>query len=99
MKITELCRGKHNILLKDVVNFSSVISQQGRSKPPSPEAAADLCRMQCLTVVFLLHMPLSQRAQIRVMKSCWTKQVLPIMKMVCITLSYFRHLVQLSFQF
>uniref|UniRef100_A0A8B9QQY5 DExD/H-box helicase 60 n=1 Tax=Anas platyrhynchos TaxID=8839 RepID=A0A8B9QQY5_ANAPL len=53
----------------------------GRSKPPSPEAAADLCRMQCLTVVFLLHMPLSQRAQIRVMKSCWTKQVLPIMKM------------------
>ncbi|XP_038034268.1 probable ATP-dependent RNA helicase DDX60 isoform X1 [Anas platyrhynchos] len=56
-------------------------SESGRSKPPSPEAAADLCRMQCLTVVFLLHMPLSQRAQIRVMKSCWTKQVLPIMKM------------------
>uniref|UniRef100_A0A8B9I9N4 DExD/H-box helicase 60 n=1 Tax=Anser brachyrhynchus TaxID=132585 RepID=A0A8B9I9N4_9AVES len=53
----------------------------GRSKPLSPEAAADLCRMQCLTMVFLLHMPLSQRAQIRVMKSCWTKQVLPIIKM------------------
>uniref|UniRef100_A0A8B9SFL6 DExD/H-box helicase 60 n=1 Tax=Anas platyrhynchos TaxID=8839 RepID=A0A8B9SFL6_ANAPL len=61
-------------------------SESVRIKPPSPEAAADLCRMQCLTVVFLLHMPLSQRAQIRVMKSCWTKQVLPIMKMVCITL-------------
>ncbi|XP_035408525.1 probable ATP-dependent RNA helicase DDX60 isoform X2 [Cygnus atratus] len=56
-------------------------SERGRSKPLSPEAAADLCRMQCLTVVFLLHMPLSQRAQIRVMKSCWTKQVLPIIKM------------------
>uniref|UniRef100_A0A8B9U4Y1 Helicase ATP-binding domain-containing protein n=1 Tax=Anas zonorhyncha TaxID=75864 RepID=A0A8B9U4Y1_9AVES len=53
----------------------------GRSKPLPQEAAADLCRMQCLTVVFLLHMPLSQRAQIRVMKSCWTKQVLPIIKM------------------
>uniref|UniRef100_A0A663DQ04 DExD/H-box helicase 60 n=1 Tax=Aquila chrysaetos chrysaetos TaxID=223781 RepID=A0A663DQ04_AQUCH len=50
-------------------------------KPLSPEAAADLCRMQCLTVTFLLHMPLSQRAQIRIMKSCWTKQVLPLIKM------------------
>ncbi|NXG70713.1 DDX60 helicase, partial [Baryphthengus martii] len=56
-------------------------STRGRSKPLSPEEAADLCRMQCLTVTFLLHMPLSQRAQIRVMKSCWTKQVLPLIKM------------------
>ncbi|XP_075565812.1 putative ATP-dependent RNA helicase DDX60 isoform X2 [Pelecanus crispus] len=52
-----------------------------RSKPLSLEEAADLCRMQCLTVAFLLHMPLSQRAQIRIMKSCWTKQVLPLIKM------------------
>ncbi|NWU06647.1 DDX60 helicase, partial [Cephalopterus ornatus] len=52
-----------------------------RSKHLSPEEAADLCRMQCLTVTFLLHMPLSQRAQIRNMKSCWTKQVLPLLKM------------------
>ncbi|KFQ89352.1 putative ATP-dependent RNA helicase DDX60, partial [Phoenicopterus ruber ruber] len=51
------------------------------SEPLSPEAAADLCRMQCLTVAFLLHVPLSQRAQIRIMKSCWTKQVLPLIKM------------------
>ncbi|XP_035746776.1 probable ATP-dependent RNA helicase DDX60 isoform X3 [Egretta garzetta] len=56
-------------------------SSRGRSKPLSPEEAADLCRMQCLTVAFLLHMPLSQRAQIRVLKSCWTKQVLPLIKM------------------
>ncbi|NXE74304.1 DDX60 helicase, partial [Cochlearius cochlearius] len=56
-------------------------SARGRSKPLSPEEAADLCRMQCLTVAFLLHMPLSQRAQIRIMKSCWTKQVLPLIKM------------------
>ncbi|NXM74607.1 DDX60 helicase, partial [Serilophus lunatus] len=52
-----------------------------RSKPLSPEEAADLCRMQCLTVTFLLHVPLSQRAQIRVMKSRWTKQVLSLLKM------------------
>ncbi|NXW47562.1 DDX60 helicase, partial [Nyctiprogne leucopyga] len=56
-------------------------SAKGRSKPLSPEEAADLCRMQCLTVAFVLHMPLSQRAQIRIMKSCWTKQVLPLIKM------------------
>ncbi|XP_074722617.1 putative ATP-dependent RNA helicase DDX60 isoform X4 [Strix uralensis] len=56
-------------------------SARGRSNPLSLEEAADLCRMQCLTVTFLLHMPLSQRAQIRIMKSCWTKQVLPLIKM------------------
>ncbi|NXN73461.1 DDX60 helicase, partial [Himantopus himantopus] len=56
-------------------------SERGRSKPLSEEQAADLCRMQCLTVAFLLRMPLSQRAQIRIMKSCWTKQVLPLIKM------------------
>uniref|UniRef100_A0A8D0KW89 DExD/H-box helicase 60 n=1 Tax=Strix occidentalis caurina TaxID=311401 RepID=A0A8D0KW89_STROC len=62
--------------------------ENGRSNPLSLEEAADLCRMQCLTVTFLLHMPLSQRAQIRIMKSCWTKQVLPLIKMVCVALSY-----------
>ncbi|NXJ65121.1 DDX60 helicase, partial [Rostratula benghalensis] len=56
-------------------------SARGRSKPLSPEEAADLCRMQCLTVAFLLHMPLSQRAQIRIMRSSWTEQVLPLIKM------------------
>ncbi|NXG59550.1 DDX60 helicase, partial [Hemiprocne comata] len=56
-------------------------SARGRSKPLSPEEAADLYRMQCLTVAFLLHTPLSQRAQIRIMKSCWTEQVLPLIKM------------------
>ncbi|XP_052546100.1 probable ATP-dependent RNA helicase DDX60 isoform X2 [Tympanuchus pallidicinctus] len=56
-------------------------SERERSKPLSPEEATDLCRMQCLTTVFLLHMPLSQRAQIRIMQSRWTKQVLPLIKM------------------
>ncbi|NXK29990.1 DDX60 helicase, partial [Piprites chloris] len=56
-------------------------SPRRRSKHLLPEEAADLCRMQCLTVTLLLHMPLSKRAQIRAMKSCWTKQVLPLLKM------------------
>ncbi|KFP76553.1 putative ATP-dependent RNA helicase DDX60, partial [Acanthisitta chloris] len=65
-----------------------------RSKPLSPEEAADLCRMQCLTVTFLLHMPLSQRAQIRNMKSSWTKQVLPLLKMQELCMHF--ALIQLS---
>uniref|UniRef100_A0A663DPN7 DExD/H-box helicase 60 n=1 Tax=Aquila chrysaetos chrysaetos TaxID=223781 RepID=A0A663DPN7_AQUCH len=65
-------------------NANTSMGAKTESKPLSPEAAADLCRMQCLTVTFLLHMPLSQRAQIRIMKSCWTKQVLPLIKMVCV---------------
>ncbi|XP_067993227.1 probable ATP-dependent RNA helicase DDX60 isoform X1 [Melanerpes formicivorus] len=52
-----------------------------RNRPLCPEEAADFCRMQCLTVAFLLHMPLSYRAQIRIKKSCWTKQVSPLIKM------------------
>jgi len=44
-------------------------------------------------------MPLSQRDQIRVMKSYWTKQILPLIKMVCVALSYFPcYQVQLAFQ-
>uniref|UniRef100_A0A8C4JPE9 DExD/H-box helicase 60 n=1 Tax=Dromaius novaehollandiae TaxID=8790 RepID=A0A8C4JPE9_DRONO len=74
------------ILMNNVINFLSVISQQGESKPLSPEEAADLCRMQCLTVIFLLHVPLSQRAQIRIIKSRWTERVLPLIKMVCVAL-------------
>uniref|UniRef100_A0A8C8RUS1 DExD/H-box helicase 60 n=1 Tax=Pelusios castaneus TaxID=367368 RepID=A0A8C8RUS1_9SAUR len=45
------------------------------------EEAADLCRMQCLSVVFLLHLPLSQRAQFRIINSCWTKQVVSFINM------------------
>uniref|UniRef100_A0A8C4JL26 DExD/H-box helicase 60 n=1 Tax=Dromaius novaehollandiae TaxID=8790 RepID=A0A8C4JL26_DRONO len=56
-------------------------SERVKSKPLSPEEAADLCRMQCLTVIFLLHVPLSQRAQIRIIKSRWTERVLPLIKM------------------
>ncbi|NXD80228.1 DDX60 helicase, partial [Halcyon senegalensis] len=69
-------------------------SARGRRKPLSQEEAADLCRMQCLTVTFLLHMPLSQRAQIRFMKSCWTQQVLPLIKMQEMCMHY--ALTQLS---
>uniref|UniRef100_A0A674I566 DExD/H-box helicase 60 n=1 Tax=Terrapene triunguis TaxID=2587831 RepID=A0A674I566_9SAUR len=54
---------------------------QKKSESLTLEEAADLCRLQCLSVVFLLHLPLSQRARIRIINSCWTKQVLPFIIM------------------
>ncbi|XP_071412313.1 probable ATP-dependent RNA helicase DDX60 [Pithys albifrons albifrons] len=74
----------YNTMLGDAdtpIEANGVKSARRRSEPLSAEEAADLCRMQCLAVTFLLHMPLSQRAQIRNMKFCWTKQVLPLVKM------------------
>ncbi|XP_042702803.2 probable ATP-dependent RNA helicase DDX60 isoform X1 [Chrysemys picta bellii] len=56
-------------------------SQKEKSESLTLEEAADLCRLQCLSVVFLLHLPLSQRARIRIINSCWTKQVLPFIIM------------------
>ncbi|XP_054845623.1 probable ATP-dependent RNA helicase DDX60 [Eublepharis macularius] len=46
------------------------------------DEVADLCRIQCLSVAFLCSLPLSQRAQIRIIKSCWTVQVFPFIKML-----------------
>ncbi|XP_044286638.1 probable ATP-dependent RNA helicase DDX60 isoform X2 [Varanus komodoensis] len=40
------------------------------------QEAGDLIRMYCLSVVFLQHVPLSQRAQIRDIDVCWKKEVL-----------------------
>ncbi|EMP28916.1 Putative ATP-dependent RNA helicase DDX60 [Chelonia mydas] len=44
-------------------------SQKEESEALTLEEAIDLCRMQCLSVVFLLHLPLSQRARIRIINS------------------------------
>ncbi|XP_019521038.1 PREDICTED: probable ATP-dependent RNA helicase DDX60 isoform X2 [Hipposideros armiger] len=41
----------------------------------------DLCKLQCLSVVFLLHLPLSQRASTRVIVSHWIEDVEAFLKM------------------
>ncbi|KAM5173685.1 putative ATP-dependent RNA helicase DDX60 [Callospermophilus lateralis] len=43
--------------------------------------AKDLCRLHCLSVVFLLHLPLSQRARSRFITSHWIKGAQPFLKM------------------
>ncbi|XP_024898753.1 probable ATP-dependent RNA helicase DDX60 isoform X2 [Pteropus alecto] len=41
----------------------------------------DLCKLHCLSVVFLLHLPLSQRASTRFIISPWIKDVQTFLKM------------------
>ncbi|XP_049720759.1 probable ATP-dependent RNA helicase DDX60 isoform X1 [Elephas maximus indicus] len=41
----------------------------------------DLCRMHCLSVAFLLHLPLSQRARARFVTSHWIKDIQTFFKM------------------
>ncbi|XP_029460015.1 LOW QUALITY PROTEIN: probable ATP-dependent RNA helicase DDX60 [Rhinatrema bivittatum] len=45
------------------------------------EDVADLCRMHCLSVVLLLSLPLSQRAQTRIVNSCWNKKTSTLYKL------------------
>lgn len=42
----------------------------------------DLCKLHCLSVAFLFHLPLSQRACTRVITSNWTEDIQTFLKMV-----------------
>lgn len=42
----------------------------------------DLCKLHCLSVVFLLHLPLSQRACTRFIVSHWIEDIQTFLKMV-----------------
>ncbi|GAB5570388.1 probable ATP-dependent RNA helicase DDX60 isoform X1 [Prionailurus iriomotensis] len=42
----------------------------------------DLCKLHCLSVVFLLHSPLSQRACARFITSHWAKNIQTFLKMI-----------------
>ncbi|XP_030048083.1 probable ATP-dependent RNA helicase DDX60 [Microcaecilia unicolor] len=55
--------------------YSEVLEKkQGNGDGLTLEEAADLCRMYCLSVVLLLVLPLSLRAQSRIVCSCWKKR-------------------------
>ncbi|KAM4708141.1 putative ATP-dependent RNA helicase DDX60 isoform 2-T2 [Discoglossus pictus] len=45
------------------------------------EEAADLCRMYCLSVAFLLILPLSQRAKCRKINATWSEQAVSFLEM------------------
>uniref|UniRef100_A0A8C8S3R8 DExD/H-box helicase 60 n=1 Tax=Pelusios castaneus TaxID=367368 RepID=A0A8C8S3R8_9SAUR len=51
------------------------------SRELTPEEAEDLIRMYCLSVVFLFHLPLSQRAGVRLISNHWSKQAFTFIQM------------------
>nr|XP_014994961.1 probable ATP-dependent RNA helicase DDX60 [Macaca mulatta] len=55
--------------------------QQVNSNCLTLQEMEDLCKLHCLTVVFLLHLPLSQRACARVVTSHWAKDMKPLLQM------------------
>uniref|UniRef100_A0A8C8S3G3 DExD/H-box helicase 60 n=1 Tax=Pelusios castaneus TaxID=367368 RepID=A0A8C8S3G3_9SAUR len=54
---------------------------QASSRELTPEEAEDLIRMYCLSVVFLFHLPLSQRAGVRLISNHWSKQAFTFIQM------------------
>uniref|UniRef100_A0A8C3XTJ1 DExD/H-box helicase 60 n=1 Tax=Chelydra serpentina TaxID=8475 RepID=A0A8C3XTJ1_CHESE len=52
----------------------SRLQKKHQSGAITPEEAEDLIRMYCLSVVFLSHLPLSQRARVRLISYHWSKQ-------------------------
>ncbi|XP_043369276.1 probable ATP-dependent RNA helicase DDX60 isoform X2 [Dermochelys coriacea] len=59
----------------------AAIRKQGKSREITPEEAEDLIRMYCLSVVFLFHLPLSQRARVRLISYHWSKQAFTFIQM------------------
>ncbi|XP_061438918.1 probable ATP-dependent RNA helicase DDX60 [Rhineura floridana] len=66
---------------KSTETLKEPFNEEDKIEALTLEEVADLCRMQCLSVAFLCHLPLSQRAQMRILHSCWTTQALPFITM------------------
>ncbi|XP_030048082.1 putative ATP-dependent RNA helicase DDX60 [Microcaecilia unicolor] len=54
---------------------------QENSEPLTLQEVADLCRMHCLSIIFLSFLPLSQRGRSKIIGSCWDKRVCTFLKM------------------
>ncbi|XP_014645339.1 PREDICTED: probable ATP-dependent RNA helicase DDX60 [Ceratotherium simum simum] len=55
---------------------------QDLKKPPTLNEAADLCRMLCLSAIFLQHLPLFQRAKSRIITHIWDRTLAPFLLML-----------------
>ncbi|XP_057577866.1 probable ATP-dependent RNA helicase DDX60 [Hippopotamus amphibius kiboko] len=55
-------------------------SQQVKRSGPTLEEVTDWCKLHCLSVAFLLHLPLSQRACARFITSHWTEDIQTFLK-------------------
>nr|XP_033797896.1 probable ATP-dependent RNA helicase DDX60 isoform X3 [Geotrypetes seraphini] len=54
---------------------------QENNEPLTLQEVADLCRMRCLSIIFLSFLPLSQRARSKIVESYWNKRVSTFLKM------------------
>uniref|UniRef100_A0A674I9V2 DExD/H-box helicase 60 n=1 Tax=Terrapene triunguis TaxID=2587831 RepID=A0A674I9V2_9SAUR len=59
----------------------SRLQKKHQSREITPEEAEDLIRMYCLSVVFLFHLPLSQRARVRSISYHWSKPTFTFIQM------------------
>ena len=57
-------------------------SVQVEGKPLALQEVEDLCKLHCLSVAFLLCLPLSQRACTRFVTSHWIEDIQTFLKMV-----------------
>ncbi|XP_060027598.1 probable ATP-dependent RNA helicase DDX60 [Erinaceus europaeus] len=55
---------------------------QNLKKAPTLGEAADICRMLCLSVIFMQHLPLHRRAQSRIITHIWDKTLSPFLRML-----------------
>ncbi|XP_074194396.1 putative ATP-dependent RNA helicase DDX60 isoform X2 [Rhinolophus sinicus] len=55
---------------------------QDLKNPPTLNEAADLCRMYCLSVIFLQYLPLFQRAKSRIITYIWDRTLPPFLRML-----------------
>uniref|UniRef100_K7F991 DExD/H-box helicase 60 n=1 Tax=Pelodiscus sinensis TaxID=13735 RepID=K7F991_PELSI len=64
---------------RDTISKEVFIQEKSRETPP--KEAEDLIRMYCLSVAFLFHVPLSQRARVRLISNHWSKQASTFIQM------------------
>ncbi|XP_029794930.1 probable ATP-dependent RNA helicase DDX60 isoform X2 [Suricata suricatta] len=66
---------------KKTVSDENTNIQEVESNCLNMQEMEDLCKLHCLSVVFLLHLPLSQRTCARFITSNWTKNIQTFLKM------------------
>ncbi|XP_077925546.1 putative ATP-dependent RNA helicase DDX60 isoform X3 [Halichoerus grypus] len=66
---------------KKTTSIEKTNIQEGESTCLALQEMEDLCKLHCLSVVFLLHLPLSQRACTRFITSHWTKNIHTFLEM------------------
>ncbi|KAF5923476.1 hypothetical protein HPG69_006647, partial [Diceros bicornis minor] len=71
-----------NVVCSVSCSVALILYKNDLKKPPTLNEAADLCRMLCLSVIFLQHLPLFQRAKSRIITYIWDRTLAPFLLML-----------------